>query len=482
MRKICLVFILFSSIVVFGQEATQEFKKKVLEKIEVDMLMSYYTQDGANSSVGGGIGTEELWDITPTIVVSIPLNADDVLTIDAGISAYSSASSSNLNPFDSGASSSGEEEDEEDDDDDDSKEEDSGLTTGTPWLASSGASKSDVLTSVSVSYDHSSDSRNSIFSAHGAVSVEYDYTSIGFGGGFTQLFNQKNTEIGIKANVYLDTWHPLYPTELKSYEETNGNLNEGFFEGIEIWAEDGGNYNPIKFSSLQDKGRNSYSLSLSFSQILSKKLQTAVFMDVVRQDGLLSTPYHRIYFTDTDKFFVGNPETIFDPEQAYDDPSNIDSFMLADDIERLPNSRLKLPMGMRLHYYLNEFLTIKNYYRFYWDDWGVLAHTYSVELPIKLGRGFTIYPTYRYYTQNQADYFAPFNTHLSSEEYYTSDYDLSDFSANQYGLGIKYTDVLSKMKVWKLALKSIDLRYNHYDRTTGLKADIITGGIKFVVD
>lgn len=479
MRKILSLVFLLSVLPFFAQEK-QEFKKKVLEKIEVDMLMSYYTQDGANSSVGGGIGTEELWDITPTIIISMPLNADDVLTLDAGISAYTSASSSNLNPFDSGASGSGE--DDDDEDDDKNINDDTGLTTGSPWLASSGASKSDVLTSVSIAYDHSSDSRNSIWSAHAAFSAEYDYTSIGFGGGFTQLFNKKNTEISLKANVYLDKWSPLYPTELKSFEETDGDLNDGFFENVDIWAKTSGTYNPVKFSSFTDKARNSYSLSWSFSQILSKKLQTSVFMDIVKQDGLLSTPYHRIYFADTNKFFVGNPETVFDPNQAYDDPSNKDSFMLADDVEKLPNNRLKLPIGMRLHYYINEFLTIKNYYRFYWDDWGILAHTYSVELPIKLGKGFTMYPTYRYYSQNQADYFAPFNKHLSTETYYTSDFDLSEFSANQYGMGLKYTDLLSKAHIWKFGLKSIDLRYNHYERTTGLKADIISGGVKFVLD
>ncbi len=67
---------------------------------EVDFLMSYYAQDGIHAAVSGGIGTEKLTDITPTFVVAIPLNSDDVLTIDAGISAYSSASSSNIDPFD----------------------------------------------------------------------------------------------------------------------------------------------------------------------------------------------------------------------------------------------------------------------------------------------------------------------------------------------------------------------------------------------
>ncbi|HIP47572.1 MAG TPA: DUF3570 domain-containing protein [Lutibacter sp.] len=477
MSKIITIISFFFTIGFFAQE-TPEFKKRVLEKTEIDLLMSYYAQDGANSSVGGGIGTEELTDITPTLVVTIPLNADDVLTLDAGLSAYTSASSSNINPFSSGASTDF----DDDDDDDDDKKKNPNSTTGTPWLASSGASKKDVLKSVLLSYAHSNDSRNGIWNAHASFSTEYDYTSLGFGGGYTKLFNQKNTEIGLKANVYLDQWRPIYPTELKTFEEVNGDLNAGFFQKTDIWSAGSNTYNPNKFSSISDKGRNSYSVSFSFSQILSKKLQTSLFFDIVKQEGLLSTPYHRIYFKDAEKFYIGNSDSIFDPNQAYDDSSNTDFFMLADDIERMPNNRLKLPVGVRLHYYINEFLTLRNYYRFYWDDWGVLAHTYSIEMPIKLGKGFTAYPSYRFYTQNQADYFAPFNEHLSTETYYTSDYDLSTFSSNQFGLGIKYADILTKRKLWKFGFKSVNLNYNHYERTTGLNADIISLGFQIVMD
>ena len=97
-----LFIILCVPYLVIAQDSTDmvSYKKRVLESTEVDFLMSYYTQDGSNSSVGGGIGTEELTDLTPTIVVSIPINDDDVLSVDVGISAYSSASSSNINPFD----------------------------------------------------------------------------------------------------------------------------------------------------------------------------------------------------------------------------------------------------------------------------------------------------------------------------------------------------------------------------------------------
>ena len=81
------------------------FKKRVLETTEVDFLMSYYEQSGTHASVTGGIGNEKLSDIAPTIILAIPLSDDNIFTIDAGISAYSSASSSNLDPFDSSGAS-----------------------------------------------------------------------------------------------------------------------------------------------------------------------------------------------------------------------------------------------------------------------------------------------------------------------------------------------------------------------------------------
>ena len=53
---------------------------------------------------------------------------------------------------------------------------------------------------------------------------------------------------------------------------------------------------------------------------------------------------------------------------------------------------------------------------------------------------------------------------------------------NQYGFGMSYTDVFTKSHVWKFGLKSIDLKYAHYSRDSGLTADMITGGFKFVME
>ncbi len=393
------------------QESTTTYKKRVLESTEVDFLMSYYTQEGDNAAVTGGLGTEELTDLTPTIVVSIPLNDDDILTIDAGISAYSSASSSNVDPFD-------------------------GAGIANPFVESSGASSNDILATFVGTYTHSSDDRNAIWSTNLAIANEYDYFSVGFGGSYTRLFNEKNTEISLKANVYLDTWNAIYPSELRD--------------------------NP-SFVPFDNESRNSYSVGLGFSQILSKKLQGSLSLDLIQQDGLLSTPFQRVQFTDI-------------ADQV------VQEFTLGDDVERLPDTRFKIAAGGRLHYYINEIFAVRTFYRYYTDDWGINSHTASVEIPIKLTDKFTVYPSYRFYMQTAADYFAPFNQHLSTSEFYTSDFDLSDFEANQYGFGISYTDIFAKMHIWKFGLKSIDLRFRQYERDSGLSASLFSGGLNFVMD
>lgn len=417
-----------------SQDSTNVYKKRVLETTEIDFLSSYYTQDGDNAAVSGGTGTEELTDATATFVVSIPLNADDVLTIDAGVSAYTSASSSNINPFDNG--------------------------TASPFQASSGASSGDVWSNLTASYSHNSDDRNDVWSAKLSVSTEYDYFSVGFGGSYTKLFNEKNTELNISANVYLDTWNAIYPIELRPFGENGNGINNALF--IQNTITGNQNYNPL-FTEFKDESRNSYSVGFGLSQILHKNVQGSLSVDLVQQDGLLSTPFQRVYFSDVADSFI-------------------EDFQLADAIEQLPDSRFKVAIGGRLNWFLNESFTVRTFYRYYFDDWGINSHTASIEVPFKLSDKFTLYPSYRFYNQTAADYFYPYETALSSFEFYTSDYDLSKYSSNQFGFGISYTDIFTKAHVWKFGLKSVDLKYYKYDRNTTFGSSIITAGLKFIMN
>ena len=387
MKKTVLFFFsFFIFLCLYSQQSNTAYKKKVLETTELDVLFSYYSQDGNNAAVTGGEGTEELTDATSTLILRMPLNEDDILTIDTGLSAYTSASSSNINPLDGNNSNV------------------------TAFDASSGESRRDEFFYINPKYQHSSDNRNTIWSANGYFSNEYDYFSVGFGASFAKLFNEKNTEISLSGNVFLDQWNPQYPIELRP----------GFFDDR---VTGNGTYNP-NFTEFINENRNTYSASLSFSQVLGKKLQGSLSADFVTQNGLLSTPFQRVFFADAEDFFI-------------------DDFQLADDVERLPDTRFKIPVGGRLNYFLTDAIVIRSYYRFYYDNWGITSHTANIEVPIKLGNSFTFYPSYRYYTQTASDYFFQKEEALSTASFFTSDFDLSAYQANQIGFGIQYKDIFN---------------------------------------
>ena len=101
-----------------------------------------------------------------------------------------------------------------------------------------------------------------------------------------------------------------------------------------------------------------------------------------------------------------------------------------------------------------------------------MAHTMELELPVKITPGFSVSPFYRYYQQTRADYFAPYAAHLASENYFTSDYDLSEFHSHFFGANFRIVPPkgVFNMQHWN----SLELRYGHYLRSNGLTANQVT--------
>jgi hypothetical protein len=146
-------------------------------------------------------------------------------------------------------------------------------------------------------------------------------------------------------------------------------------------------------------------------------------------------------------------------------------------IENLPESRIKIPIGLRVNYFLGDRYIVRTFYRYYIDDWGLKAHTAEVEVPIKITPFFSLSPFYRYYQQTAVKYFAPYQQHNLSETYYTSDFDLSELNSSMLGMGLRYAPpggLLGKSK-----FNSLEVRYGHYDRSTGLISNIISVALKY---
>ena len=54
--------------------------------------------------------------------------------------------------------------------------------------------------------------------------------------------------------------------------------------------------------------------------------------------------------------------------------------------------------------------------------------------------------------------------------------------SNQFGFGLKYVDIFTKLKIWDIGLKSIDVNYSNYKRNSDFKSSIVSMGMKFIID
>ena len=197
---------------------------------------------------------------------------------------------------------------------------------------------------------------------------------------------------------------------------------------------------------IPSKARDTYTASFSFSQVINARMQASIALDLVYQSGYLALPFHRVYLN-TGK----------------------------DTIETLPSQRFKLPIGLRLNYFLGDNIIIRTYYRFYLDNWGMISHTANIEVPVKITPFFSISPFYRYYVQTAVNYFAAYEKHTASDQYYTSNYALSSFSSQLFGAGIR----IAPPKGILGDLNTLEIRYAHYTQTTDLAANIISLNLKF---
>ena len=393
----------------------------------IDIIGGYYQQTGSHGAVEGGRGTQQLTDVSPAIVVNVPLDTVSRLSVNVGADFYASASTDRID------------------------------------FALSTPSANDVRVHGDFGYSREQKAKGTIWGAGVGVSKEYDYLSFSATASFAKTSQDGNRQLSVAGQVFLDKVTLITPLELRTYSGApNGKSQYG------------------------TDTRQTYNFSVTYSQVLSKRLQAAISTELVSQNGLLGTPFHRVYFRD-------NPAQNTIPTL---NDNFISRFATAARIENLPRARFKYPISLRLNYYASDLVQVRGFYRFYNDNFGITAHTLELELPVKVTPFFVVYPFYRYHTQTAASYFAPFAQHSVADQYYTSDYDLAALTAHKAGLGLRYSPVygIGRFHVpgknaqglpRVMRLKSLDLRYAHYQQlgstiyAVGDRADLIANVIGF---
>jgi len=402
------------------------YKSRPLKLDEVNLASSYYTQTGDHSAVMGGqtgvLGDETVKDFSNGIDLKFvgwgAHQQKHTFTAGLGIDYHTSASAK--------------------------------------YVSITGASKTGGSRIYpSLNWEMDNQAKGFGLGAGLYYSSEYNYHSFGMDFQFSKK-THTNGEFSAKVNAYLDQVTLIYPSELVPGSKTTTTTTDSTTitvyttaSGRTITTSSGGtstNSSGEKYH-IPTTPRNTVSGSFSFSQVINKRLQGSINFDLVAQSGYLGLPFHRVYFN-TGK----------------------------DTVENLPSTRYKLPIGARLNYFLGDKVILRAYYRYYTDSWGLTAHTASLEVPYKITPFFSVAPFYRYYTQTAAKYFAPYEAHKTTDQYYTSNYAYSAFTSGFFGVNIR---IAPPDGIFKSKLSALEIRYGHYTQTTDLLSDVISLDFKF---
>lgn len=366
------------------QTETKLHTSEKVNSTEIEILYNHYLQDGDKSPVTGGEGTQELSVYGPSTNVTRTIGKNK-MSINVGADIITSASTDNID-----------------------------------YVVSS-ASLHDTRGYFNAGYGREIGENNLTLSGGGGLSVESEYLSISQHLSLTKTSEDEMRTFSLKLQAYNDNlrWgrfskrngykadQLIYPKELRNQE------------WFDIYK------------------RYSFQANAGYTQVLDKRNVVGVFLISALQSGLLSTPFHRIYFEDGS---------------------------LA--VEKLPNRRYKNSLGLKWNRFAGGKVILKNAVNGYVDNFGIAAFSLTNETIIKLNYKWSFMPNARLYAQRGSRYFAPKSEHQSDAEFYTSDYDLSDFKALTVGMGVRFRPI-SEKRSW---FKSVALRYFHYRQSTGLRA------------
>ena len=147
----------------------------------IDIVGAYYQQTGSHGAVEGGLGTQQLTDVSPAIIVNVPLDTVSRLSVNVGADFYASASTDRID------------------------------------FALSTPSAHDVRIHGDFGYSREQKAKGTIWGVGLGVSKEYDYLSFSAAASFAKTSRDGNRQLSVAGQVFLDQVTLITPIELRTY-------------------------------------------------------------------------------------------------------------------------------------------------------------------------------------------------------------------------------------------------------------------------
>jgi hypothetical protein len=157
-----------------------------------------------------------------------------------------------------------------------------------------------------------------------------------------------------------------------------------------------------------------WSYRVGVSQILTKSLISSLQLEVITDEGFLNNPYRSYRFVN---------------------PSDDRLFALAREI--YPRTRTSNAVAVNARYYLPYRAAVHGGYRFFTDTWGINANTFEVGYTHPMGP-WIFDVGYRYYGQNNADFYRDLFDRPNQQNFLARDKELSTFKSQALSLGATY--------------------------------------------
>jgi Protein of unknown function (DUF3570) len=301
------------------------------------------------------------------------------------------------------------------------------------------------------------------FDIGGGISVENDYESrFGSLGGRID-FNQKQTTVNWGVTYTNSDTHAILDPEAtpffitsqyeNSYKDELGQIraktpDTAAGEVEVVYDKDGGITSKTLRGNRQDWG-----VQLGLSQVLNRDALLSLDFGYTRSTGYLANPYKMVYMINQ----------TYEVSDGFYDTNLNHSFL-----EIRPNERNLFNWHLGYDHFIEPLDAALHFdYSFAHDDWGINAHTFEADWVQPLGRGWTLTPRIRYYSQSAADFYTTGILLLADafpltplQKFYSSDQRLSGFGTLSGGVTVE-----------KQFAKSVSLQtgFEYYTHQGGLK-------------
>jgi len=222
---------------------------------------------------------------------------------------------------------------------------------------------------------------------HFGVSGENDYLAVYAGANGETHFNDKNTTLAGGLGFSIDEIEPTDPDVL---------------------------------GRVKSKNKESVTANVGVSQILGRATTMQTGVAYKYSTGFLSDPYKRAFIEDENSWVA----------------------------DARPDERHQISWFVQLRRHFESWdASVHLDYRFYYDDWELNSHTIDLSWYQNfLDDRFQVIPSFRYYSQSQADFYEPFYSTERSDGYASSDYRLSPYGSLSFGvrLQMRLTELLGR--------------------------------------